>query len=310
MPLSLAAATLIGQGINALTGFGNRETQKRQNAKDRDFQIQMYNLQRRHALEDWSKEADYNSPLQQMERLRQAGLNPNLVYGKGADNTMRSVRSSQANAPNQTAPQFNYDASNALLQYANVQRLQADTDLLKKNQALRDQEILLKQAQTATELERAGLTGEQWTQLSAMRQDIIDEQRLKNEKTEADISYTLSENERRDLMNTANVNLTLEKILSERKNRAKTDAEIRKIDAMINEIKANTDLKNYDLEIRSKGIYPNDPLWMRMIAQFIGQDPKTLESALLVNPGVKSTSTTSKQAAKSSKRRFTPTTKF
>lgn len=40
----------------------------------------------------WSLANDYNSPVSQMERLKVAGLNPNLVYGSGsvAGNTTSS----------------------------------------------------------------------------------------------------------------------------------------------------------------------------------------------------------------------------
>ncbi|QCS36707.1 minor capsid protein [Capybara microvirus Cap3_SP_646] len=44
------------------------------------------------AMEAWNLMNDYNSPVKQMERLRAAGLNPNLVYGSGnvAGNTTSS----------------------------------------------------------------------------------------------------------------------------------------------------------------------------------------------------------------------------
>lgn len=35
----------------------------------------------------WNKNNLYNSPLQQMSRLQQAGLNPNLIYGNGSSST-------------------------------------------------------------------------------------------------------------------------------------------------------------------------------------------------------------------------------
>lgn len=36
------------------------------------------------AMQSWNLANDYNHPIQQMERLRAAGLNPNLVYGSGS----------------------------------------------------------------------------------------------------------------------------------------------------------------------------------------------------------------------------------
>lgn len=40
----------------------------------------------------WKKQADWNSPVNQMKRLAEAGLNPNLVYGNGGvSNTITSA---------------------------------------------------------------------------------------------------------------------------------------------------------------------------------------------------------------------------
>ena len=36
------------------------------------------------AMKSWQLANDYNHPIQQMERLKSAGLNPNLVYGSGS----------------------------------------------------------------------------------------------------------------------------------------------------------------------------------------------------------------------------------
>lgn len=36
------------------------------------------------AMQSWTLANDYNHPVQQMERLKAAGLNPNLVYGSGS----------------------------------------------------------------------------------------------------------------------------------------------------------------------------------------------------------------------------------
>lgn len=36
------------------------------------------------AMQSWNMANDFNSPVRQMERLKAAGLNPNLVYGSGS----------------------------------------------------------------------------------------------------------------------------------------------------------------------------------------------------------------------------------
>nr|QJB19105.1 MAG: DNA pilot protein [Microvirus sp.] len=50
-------------------------------------------------LEMWEKNNLYNAPTQQMERLRAAGLNPNLVYGNGTVTGNTSGQTPQFKAP-------------------------------------------------------------------------------------------------------------------------------------------------------------------------------------------------------------------
>ena len=40
---------------------------------------------------DWLKQQLYNSPVEQMKRLQDAGLNPNLIYANGVSNTATSA---------------------------------------------------------------------------------------------------------------------------------------------------------------------------------------------------------------------------
>ena len=49
-------------------------------------------------LEQWNRANEYNLPVNQMARLKQAGLNPNLVYGSGAGQ-VQAVNSPQMDAP-------------------------------------------------------------------------------------------------------------------------------------------------------------------------------------------------------------------
>jgi len=71
-PTALAAAAgLASQGINAISqGSLNRKT--------RQWNEAMYQKQRTDALADWARTNEYNAPLQQMARLKAAGLSPTL----------------------------------------------------------------------------------------------------------------------------------------------------------------------------------------------------------------------------------------
>lgn len=94
--LTQAASELAGQSINAWSAAQT-------NRKQRQWQEMMYAKQRGDALSDWEMQNQYNSPQEQMARLKAAGLNPNLVYGNGGATAMssQSVRSS---SPGQWSP--------------------------------------------------------------------------------------------------------------------------------------------------------------------------------------------------------------
>ena len=57
---------------------------------------------RRNALSDWNRLNAYNAPKQQMQRYKEAGLNPNLIYSQ--QNNAQPVRSTDYVAPQ--APDF------------------------------------------------------------------------------------------------------------------------------------------------------------------------------------------------------------
>ena len=52
---------------------------------------------RKYALQDWNRQNAYNTPLQQMQRFKEAGLNPNLIYKQ--TNEAAPVRSTDFVAP-------------------------------------------------------------------------------------------------------------------------------------------------------------------------------------------------------------------
>lgn len=99
---------LISGGSNIIDTGVNAVLQGAQNKKNRKFAEKMYNRQRADALSDWNMQNAYNAPSAQMERLKNAKLNPNLIYGTGtqASGLSSPVRSSSASTPQGQAPQI------------------------------------------------------------------------------------------------------------------------------------------------------------------------------------------------------------
>jgi len=72
-----AGAALVGQGINAMSQSGMNKATRQWNEK-------MYERQKWDNMEMWDIQNRYNTPQAQMQRMQDAGLNPNLMYGQGS----------------------------------------------------------------------------------------------------------------------------------------------------------------------------------------------------------------------------------
>ena len=79
-PLIAGVSSLFGAGLNAAS---------QKSANSTNMKIARY--QNAWNLEQWNRENAYNLPTAQMARLKAAGLNPNLVYGSGAQTTSARV---------------------------------------------------------------------------------------------------------------------------------------------------------------------------------------------------------------------------
>lgn len=135
MPLGLAASAAIGAagslGSSLLSNSGNRRSQQRANKYNIDF---------------WKMQNEYNNPTAQMKRLREAGLNPNMIYGASPTS---ATGNAGAIAPAKAAP---YNVENPLkdiTQFATVQQKNATTNNLEAQNTVLQQEAILKGAQAS-----------------------------------------------------------------------------------------------------------------------------------------------------------------
>ena len=71
-----AISSVIGNVIQARQSRRNIDSQARHNRELADRQYG-------HQLDMWNRMNEYNAPVAQMERYKEAGLNPHLIYGKG-----------------------------------------------------------------------------------------------------------------------------------------------------------------------------------------------------------------------------------
>lgn len=122
--LIAGGAGLLGSVINAGSQLGTNSSQL-------SYAREMYDKQRADALADWNMQNQYNSPKEQMARFKEAGLNPNLIYGQMSNSPVVRTSSPQSYSP--TAPQVDLvrPAGMAIDAYYDTQLKAAQTDNVK-----------------------------------------------------------------------------------------------------------------------------------------------------------------------------------
>lgn len=96
---------LIGSAIGALANNANTQNainaNKQSQQENREYNLNLARMQNRWNLEQWQREADYNSPAAYRARLKAAGMNPDLAYGnvQGVAPASAGMTSGQASQP-------------------------------------------------------------------------------------------------------------------------------------------------------------------------------------------------------------------
>lgn len=94
----------LGGDLKKLYGYTGPGTQNRNVDKTIAANKELAEYQYSKDLEMWERANAYNSPQSQMARLREAGLNPNMVYGSGS-----VVGNTTSQLPHYNAPNVEYD---------------------------------------------------------------------------------------------------------------------------------------------------------------------------------------------------------
>lgn len=237
---------LIGAAaISSLSGFIGQGIENRKNMK-----LARYSYKK--DLAQWHRQNAYNSPTQQMARLKAAGLNPNLVYGTGA------VGNTTSGGPSFNTPEFNLDTKvdpqTTLALYNSIQETKARTNNINQDTQNKETEGAIKKIEEElirTNAEKAGIelgVSKETSkyQVEGARLDV--EKRLKDlDLTGAQIAKVKSETKLKD---TQNEIAQQEKIL-----------------------------KRFEALWAEKGITKADNIWVRVLSRSMDEAGMTLESS-------------------------------
>ena len=133
-----AATSLIGGIGSGIQARKNRKLARELAQKQMDFEREEAEKAFSRNYKMWNEENAYNSPMMQMRRLEQAGLNPNLAYG--------SLASGAAGSPPQYQPVSYAQPSDAAYQdsFAPISQMGANLS----NSALADAQVAQTRSQT------------------------------------------------------------------------------------------------------------------------------------------------------------------
>lgn len=92
------SSAAIGAGLNIIGGVIQGEYNKKAQEKQNKYNRKQWEDTNAYNLEQWMRNNQYNSPLEQMARLKGAGLNPNMVYGTGTQ------AAGQSSGPTKASP--------------------------------------------------------------------------------------------------------------------------------------------------------------------------------------------------------------
>lgn len=262
-----AAGQIASTGISALA-------QSNINKKTRKYNLEQYQKERADALSDWNRQNDYNSPTSQMARYRDAGLNPNLIYGQS--NTADAVRSTNTAPWSPRAPNIDLNAGPTVSAFYDTRMKEAQIDNLKAQNTVYLQEAALKAATTAQTVQNTAKGTFDLQQAMDLKQISLETagQNLRN-MTQA---YTLAGNQdnRNERITNSTIQEAAKRILNVQAQTLKTNQETRnqqeelkRIQSTIKNIDTDSELKQLDINLKKNGLQPGDPIYLRFLGQYL-----------------------------------------
>lgn len=279
----ITTAALIAGAASAVSQGGQAVAQGKMNRKTRQWNEKMYGIQRQHALEDWDKQNAYNSPVQQMARFKEAGLNPNLIYGQSSDaGAVRSTNVQSWNPDTPNVASIGNTVGDTIGQYMDIEMRQqqiANMEQSRKNaevdNSIKSLDVLLRgamleknQFQNAhqKELFDAGMAKLVQSTTLLSEQSALTKAKWRGEYLNQGIA-TRSD-ARNEELHSFNKRLKDAQINNLNTSSIKNHAELGRIAAQIANIAQSTDLSKKDLELLNSNLSRNTPVLDKLIVEF------------------------------------------
>lgn len=263
MPFPVVEAAAIGAGL--LSTGGQIMATGKTNRKTRQFQEKMFWEQRKLAEQDWNRVNAYNSPQQQMQRLKEAGLNPNLVYGSGgAESTaspMRSVESPQWNPETPNYAGLATGAAQALSAYQDYTLQQEAVKNMAAQRSNMELDSILKTIEVSGGMLNNKMLGLNYEKTRRLFDTSISQAEENLRATKAGTDIKISQEVRDAALHASNLEQALARVAN-----IGADTELKK--EQLAGLKTSGILDQMEIAMRKLGLSYNDSVILRMMAQF------------------------------------------
>lgn len=246
----LAAGATLGSQIFA--NRRNRQAQLEINKQNLQHDTVMYERQRSDALADRDYADKYNSPAQQMQRYKEAGLNPNLIYGQATNTPSATVRSASQMKGTADPPRYlPIDFGAGVTSYLDNNLKQAQINQTEQVTKNLEVDNILKQLNTVNSeiRNRKGLAD--LTVYQDMQNELLEKLQIGNEILEGKQNFQYTE-----------ANILGQKLANMQK-----DGKLK--DQMLENLKNQSALQQLDLLLKRYGVDGSDPLYIKSILKFL-----------------------------------------
>lgn len=237
---------------------------------------QLNKRQRKFAIDMWNMQNEYNTPAMQMQRFKDAGLNPNLIYGQGNAGNAGAVAT-----PELRAPEFGKAISGAipaglqaLTEFTNVDMKIAQTDNLKAQQLVLQNEAMLKAAQTYDTLTSGDRKKFDLDQEILLKDVSADFRRESLRQLRTNIQLSINKDAREAAATSQSIEESFNRILNMQVVREKDAEEIQRIKQNIQILKQQGVLNQIEINLRKAGINPNSGVWEKAVGAILSNSIK------------------------------------
>lgn len=257
MALSAFAAAAIPAVIRGVGSLASSIIGKKSTDSANKTNIELAKYQNDWNLAQWNRDNEYNLPINQMMRLKEAGLNPNLVYGSGAS-TLAASSPKAAGASVIPYTGFNLGIGDAIDSYVSVSRMA-------KENALADSQV---QVNNQQKLESAQRIAESASREASNKFDLGLKRKLETTQIEAALENLNQVRNSNEVSRKQQKLMDLEIEMMPLKRRL-TEKQIRQLDAAVYKMSLDSNLLEFERDLNKVGLRKDDPWYFRILNKML-----------------------------------------